>query len=157
MLKQANTLKDLPSLEEYDEYVDSLWTAGKYRDFIVNYLLRHHYVRNLDLIFDIVTTKAETLDFTKNWLWLDRRNLRCVYIRNTYKTAKTYGQKTVVIDNERSMFAAKRCMKSTALERPWHSTGIASTDNFGGEVEVGVTVCNELEPSTGESRHAARG
>ena len=112
VLKQANTLKDLPSLEEYDQYLDDLWTAGKYREFIVNYLLRHHYVRNLDLIFDIVTTKAETLDSTKNWLWLDRRNLRCVYIRNTYKTAKTYGQKTVVIDNERFMFAAKRCMKS---------------------------------------------
>ena len=98
VLKQANTLKDLPSLEEYDQYVDDLWTAGKYRDFIVNYLLRHHYVRNLDLIFDTATTKAETLDVTKNWLWLDRRNLRCVYIRNSYKTAKTYGQKTVVID-----------------------------------------------------------
>ena len=43
-----------------------------------------------------------------------------------------------------------------ALERPWHSTGIASTDNFGREVEMSVTVCNELEPSTGEPRHAAR-
>ena len=47
VLKQANTLKDLPSLEEYDQYLDDLWTAGKYREFIVNYLLRHHYVRNL--------------------------------------------------------------------------------------------------------------
>ena len=44
-----------------------------------------------------------------------------------------------------------------ALERPWHSTGIASTDNFGGEVKVSVTVCNELEPSTGESTGTPRG
>ena len=31
VLKQANTLKDLPSLEEYDQYLDDLWTAGKYK------------------------------------------------------------------------------------------------------------------------------
>merc|ERR1711865_1343423 len=39
VLKQANTLKDLPSLEEYDQYVDDLWTAGAETPQIVDFFL----------------------------------------------------------------------------------------------------------------------
>jgi len=50
-----------------------------YREHIINYLMRFHYVRNLDCIFDIVQIKAETLaDKTKNYLWLNKRNLSVV-------------------------------------------------------------------------------
>ena len=112
MLKQTNSHMTLPSLAEYDAYLELLWTKGKYRDYIVNYLMRHHYTRNMDLIFDIVSTKKETLeDLSKNYLWHDRKNLRVVYIRNNYKTFRTYGQKMVVIDNERFLYAVKKCEK----------------------------------------------
>ena len=60
--------------------------------YIINYLMRHFYTRNLDLIFEIVETKNETLqDKTKNYLWINRRQMCIVYIRNNYKTARTYG------------------------------------------------------------------
>ena len=108
-LKQVNTLKELPSLEDYDIYLESLWDKKKYKEYIINYLLRHHYVRNLDLIFDIVSSKSETLDdLCKNYIWLDRRQSRCVYIRNMYKTAKTYGQKKAVITDKRFLSAVKK-------------------------------------------------
>ena len=111
-LKQANMFTVLPSLEELDDFIETLWKQNKYRDYIVNFLLRHHYVRNQDLLFDICETKRETLDEpNKNWLWLDRKKQVVHYIRNTYKTAKTYGQKVTKIDNERFLRAVKVCNK----------------------------------------------
>ena len=109
-LKQANLYTELPSIEELDAFLENLWKQNKYRDYICNYLIRHHYVRNQDLLFDIVETKKETLeDQTKNWLWIDRKNQRVNYIRNNYKTFKTYGQKVTVITNERFLRAVKVC------------------------------------------------
>ena len=109
-LKQANLFAELPSLEQLDAFIENLWQKGMYRDYVVNFLLRHHYVRNIDLMFDIVETKRETLeDQTKNWLWIDRKKQVVHYIRNTYKTAKTYGQKVTKIDNERFLVAVKKC------------------------------------------------
>ena len=54
--------------------------------------MRHYYTRNLDLIFDITETKNDTLkDKTKTYLWINRRKQSILYIRNNYKTARTYG------------------------------------------------------------------
>ena len=111
MIKMNNQFIVLPSLAEFDAYVEFLWSSKKYREYIVNFLLRHHYVRNKDLLFDIVDKKSE-IDETSNWLWIDRRNQRCVYYRNDYKTASTYGPKMSVIDNERFLKAAKMCHKN---------------------------------------------
>lgn len=109
-LKQANLFTALPTLQEFDDFLETLWKKDNYRSYIVNYLIRHHYVRNMDLIFDIVESKRETLeDPTKNWLWLDRKKQCVHYIRNNYKTFKTYGQKVTKIDNERFLRAVKVC------------------------------------------------
>ena len=111
-LKQANSFKELPELAEYDAFVDSLWSECKYREYIVNYLMRHYYVRNQDLMFDIVDTKTETLaDRCKNYLWVNKSKKCITYIRNLYKTAKIYGQKSYDIKNERFIRAVKCCQK----------------------------------------------
>ena len=113
-LQNANRIlpEKLPSIEEYDTFIENLWQKGMHREYIINYLMRYHYVRNLDCIFDIVATKAETLaDKTKNYLWINKRNLSIVYIRNNYKTFKTYGQKSVEIKNERFIKSVKVCFK----------------------------------------------
>ena len=87
-LKQANSFKELPELAEYDAFVDSLWSECKYREYIVNYLMRHYYVRNQDLMFDIVDTKTETLaDRCKNYLWVNKSKKCMTYIRNLYTIA----------------------------------------------------------------------
>ncbi len=111
-LKQANAMTVLPDLDVFDDYINLLWQKNDYRAFIINYLIRFHYVRNQDLLFDIVFTKNETLDdLTKNYIWIDRKKQVCNYIRNTYKTSKTYGTKVTKIDNERFIVAAKKCAK----------------------------------------------
>ena len=110
MLKQANLFTDLPPLSALDDHLEDLWNKSMYRDYIVNFLIRHHYVRNQDCIFDIVDTKRETLDNPNlNYLWLDRKKQMVHYIRNNYKTARTYGQKVTKIDNERFITAVKKC------------------------------------------------
>ena len=111
MIKMNNQFIVLPGLGEFDAYIEFLWSSKKYKEYIVNFLIRHHYVRNKDLLFDIVDKKSE-IDETGNWMWIDRRNQRCVYYRNDYKTANTYGPKTNVIDNERFLKAAKMCHKN---------------------------------------------
>ena len=109
-LKQANLFTELPTLSEFDLFLEDLWKMNKFREYIVNYLIRHHYVRNMDLIFDIVETKRETLENENaNYLWLDRKKQVVHYIRNNYKTARTYGQKVTKIDNERFLTAVKKC------------------------------------------------
>ena len=110
MIKMNNMFIVLPSLGEFDNYLELLWSDKKYREYIVNFLIRHHYVRNKDLLFDIVDKKSD-IDENSNWLWIDRRNQRCVYYRNDYKTASTYGPKETMIDNERFLKAAKMCHK----------------------------------------------
>ena len=40
---------------------------------------------------------------------MDRKKQMVHYIRNNYKTAKTYGQKVSKIDNERFLAAVKKC------------------------------------------------
>ncbi len=112
-LKMNNKYIVLPSISEFDAYLESLWENNSYRDYIVNYLIRHHYVRNLDLIFEVVESKKETkANECMNYLWLDRKKQQVVYIRNNYKTKGTYGQKTSVIDNERFLTAVKKTHKS---------------------------------------------
>ena len=109
-LKQANLFTVLPTLEEFDNFLEDLWQKSKYREYIINYLIRHYYVRNQDLIFDIVESKRETLeDPNANYLWIDRKKQMIHYIRNNYKTFKTYGQKVSRIDNERFLVAVKKC------------------------------------------------
>ena len=70
--------------------------------------------RNQDLIFDVVESKKD-VDSDKNWIWLDRRKQRAVYIRNVYKTHHVYGPKEIVIDNERFLKALKMTHKSRSV------------------------------------------
>ena len=83
-LKQVNTLKELPTLEDYDIYLESLWVKKKYKEYIINYLLRHHYVRNLDLIFDIVSSKSEIKEASANKMLfaLPNSNIKTIKAQN---------------------------------------------------------------------------
>ena len=109
--KMNNQFIQLPTIEALDDYLEQLYVKQKWGDYIINYLLRHHYVRNQDLLFDIVAKKGDTEDPEKNYIWVNRRKLECTYIRNKYKTANTYGSKSVVITNERFLHALKKVVK----------------------------------------------
>ena len=76
----------------------------------MNYLLINLNVRNEDLLFKIVTRKRETKDTNFNYIWLSPT--KATYIRNVYKTAKTYGQKVNVITDKPFMSALRQYIKN---------------------------------------------
>jgi hypothetical protein len=103
-----NLIKKLPSYDTLVDYINGLFKAKKYIQYVINYLLVYYQVRNADLVFDFVLLKKDTKDDTKNYMWYNARMKRVHYIRNVYKTAKIvkpdgtttgYGQKINIIDD----------------------------------------------------------
>lgn len=98
-VEKNKTLKEeLPSLKELLAYMNSLYEAGEWRKYIVNYLILTFNVRNMDLNLQIVkTTKAITNK--DNWIVIHKASAD--YIRYVYKTANTFDCKanTIVSKN----------------------------------------------------------
>jgi len=101
-----NLINKLPSYDTLVNYVDSLFEAKKYIQYVINYLLLYCQVRNADLDLNFVQLKKDASDTTKNYLWYSARTKTVHYIRNVYKTAKIvkpdgsitgYGQKIIKI------------------------------------------------------------
>ena len=106
---------DLPTLESFDHHLDYLYDEKKYKEFIVNYLIRHCYVRNQDLLFDIVKRKADATG-NKNYFWIARGG-KMVYIRRDYKTVDTYGEKITEFTDKR-LLTALRSLKGPLIPNP---------------------------------------
>lgn len=97
-----------PSLQELKDYTEYLFNNSKWTDYIINYLLLNNYVRNKDLDFIITLRKKDTTNKEKNYIWLDNRYKKALYIRRDYKTADTYGEKQSVIKDDKFITALRR-------------------------------------------------
>jgi hypothetical protein len=104
-VRKTNSNLDLPTLNELEEHMDKLFMAGKFKEYIINYLLINYNVRNEDLVFDIVNLKRDTEKIEKddkihkNYIWLSRK--KAVYYRRLYKTSERYGlKKNTITDKE---------------------------------------------------------
>ena len=107
-VKEVNQTINLPTLNDLEEYTDSLYENNKFTDFIINYLLLNYYVRNKDLKFTLVARKKDMIEKDLNYMWLDVKGKKAVYVRNSYKTVGTYGTKTQVIKDTEFLTALKR-------------------------------------------------
>jgi hypothetical protein len=84
--------KVLPTTDELEKYLKSLFVEQRWGDFILMWLMVRFNTRNADVDVEIVNTIHETKkDKTRNYLVKRREDF--VFIRNNYKTAKTYKQK----------------------------------------------------------------
>jgi len=108
--KNKELQETLPSYQDLLDYLETLRSKLKYGPYIMNYLLINLNVRNEDLLFKIVTRKRETKDTNFNYIWLSPT--KATYIRNVYKTAKTYGQKVNVITDKPFMSALRQYIKN---------------------------------------------
>ena len=97
-----------PSLQELKDYTEYLFNNSKWTDYIINYLLLNNYVRNKDLDFIITLRKKDTTNKEKNYIWLDNRYKKALYIRRDYKTADTYGEKQSIIKDDKFITALRR-------------------------------------------------
>jgi hypothetical protein len=109
----------LPKYDELIEFMDSLYNVCDWTNYIINYLLIHKQVRNADLIFNIVHRKKDTIDTINNYIWITRN--KCVYIRNKYKTADTYGQKIDTIIDPKFCTA---CSRVASLQKHKELNGV---------------------------------
>ena len=98
----------LPSYKTLVEYTNKLYDKNKFTEYVVNYLLINYFVRNQDLLFEIVPRKKDAIDKNMNYMWLPKHGKKVEYIRNNYKTAETYGKKTIVITDPNFILAIKR-------------------------------------------------
>ena len=95
-------------LMTYDDFVKALQEAynkQEWKKYIVNYLIMTYGVRNKDLNLEIVKTKKEMKE-GNNYLLLKKDKV--IFIRDDYKTHKTYGKKTHEIHDKLFYEAVKK-------------------------------------------------
>ena len=97
----------LPSIDVFKEKLDLLYEDKKYREYIPNYLMFHYGVRNQDVNVEIKKSKRKLIiQDTKNYLIIKAKEIK--FIRNDYKTVKTYGPQVIIIRDPNFMNAVKQ-------------------------------------------------
>lgn len=106
---QVNKMADAgDKLMTYEDFVKALQEAynkQEWKKYIVNYLIMTYGVRNKDLNLEIVKTKKEMKE-GNNYLLLKKDKV--IFIRDDYKTHKTYGKKTHEIHDKLFYEAVKK-------------------------------------------------
>ena len=87
----------LPTREEIFKEINGLYLKEDYKEYIINYLLYHYSVRNLDLQLEIIHDGDE-IKKDKNYLIIMKTRIK--YLRQNYKTHTTYGNKIISITNK---------------------------------------------------------
>jgi hypothetical protein len=90
--------KELPDYKTLWAFNLENYKQGKYRAFVVNYLLINYFVRLLDL--DLIISKdTKNIDADKNYLILRKTSI--IYYRNYFKTVKKFGPQKHIIKSKR--------------------------------------------------------
>jgi len=110
-IKEKNDEMNLPSYKQLRDFLEKQYDEHNYRSYIVNYLLLHFQVRNQDLIFDIVKLKKDMTDPTKNYMWYNLKTKTVLYVRNMYKTSKTYNTLKQEITDPKFIFCLREIKK----------------------------------------------
>lgn len=91
--------KLLPSYEYMIDELDKSYKEGEWKKYIINYLLLNLNVRNKDVDIKIVRNKSDATDENQNYIVIKKNS--SLYIRNKYKTSKTYGQKMNLLKSKK--------------------------------------------------------
>jgi len=108
--------KDTSHFEEIRDWIESIDIDKDPVKYIVNYLLFYINVRNLDLVVKIIDYDHECLiptGDTGNYLMYSHFEVK--YLRNSYKTKKTYGSKTISITDPKFVHAVSHIKFNTYL------------------------------------------
>ena len=106
-VSKMSDLKDkLISLPEFQKELMKSYENGEWAKFIVNYLMMTYGTRNLDVDVNIVKSKKDATDDNQNYLILSKDKI--IWVRNKYKTFKTFGQQTHEITDPEFVRAVKK-------------------------------------------------
>ena len=104
--KMQNVKDTLMSLPDYNAELIKAYESGEYKKFIVGYLMSQYGVRNMDCDVVIVKSKKEATDDKQNYLIISKDKV--TWIRNQYKTFKTFGIQTHEISDPEFVSAVKK-------------------------------------------------
>lgn len=90
--------KSLPNTQQLIERMNELYELQNWKGFCILYLLINYQIRNMDMVAGVVRFK-KSINETDNWFIVGKDKV--VWIRNKYKTSTTYGQKIIVITDEK--------------------------------------------------------
>ena len=106
-VSKMSDLKDkLMPLPEFQKELMKAYEDGEWAKFIVNYLMMTYGCRNADTDVEIVKSKKDATDDNQNYLILSKNKV--TWIRNKYKTVKTFGQQTHEITDPEFVRAVKK-------------------------------------------------
>ena len=100
--KATNQSKNLPPLSFFKKRMNQYYKEGKFKEYVVMYLLIHLNVRNMDLV---VVAQKDATD-SNNYFIIEPKHI--LFVRNAYKTAKKYGTKTNKIVDKKFRFAVEQ-------------------------------------------------
>ena len=106
--------KDLLTLEQFKEELETAYNQKQWKKYIVNYLWSNYGVRNKDVDVEIVMSRKKMTDPNQNYLW--RYNKGVKWIRNNYKTSRTYGKQEILITDPSFINAVKSHKEGKVLQ-----------------------------------------
>ena len=102
---KKNIEKGLPTVNELIEYTTNLFEEKQYTKYIINYLLLATSCRNIDLNCEIIHNDSEN-NGKDNYLLM--RKDKVIFIRNDYKTSKTYKTLSSIIVDPDFIYACNQ-------------------------------------------------
>lgn len=97
-IERKMSKETLPSYKELIDYNKYLYREKEWKSYLISYLLSTYACRNMDVNVFFITDKKDNNE--KDNFILMRKN-DCVWIRNDYKTFKSYGVKKITILNKK--------------------------------------------------------
>tara|TARA_R110000868_G_scaffold330021_1_gene590934 strand:+ start:4780 stop:5655 length:876 start_codon:yes stop_codon:yes gene_type:complete len=107
-VKDTELLSKGITLKTLNDFMAKAFEDKEWVKFVVNYLLITFQTRNEDVDLRIISPKdfnKLTEEETKEHNWIVLHKASCMFIRNKYKTADTYGEKIVIIRNKKLLEA----------------------------------------------------
>ena len=111
-VKQTANEDTPPIWNEIDAYIEDMYDTDLIK-YIVNYLIWFYGVRNMDVDVTIVK-HGNNFGGNNNFLVIYPKYIK--WIRNSYKTAKDYGEKVIDIHDERFISAVKKLYESGVVK-----------------------------------------
>ena len=95
VVKMQDLKDDLMPIADYRAGLMKAFEKQEYKKFIVGYLMLTYGVRNMDTDVEIVKDKKDMTDDKQNYIII--KPSKATWVRNHYKTVKTFGVQTHVI------------------------------------------------------------